>query len=168
MIETVKTLEELNNKSDYTEGQQVFVNENNQVYQYNDGWKPIEVGTQLNMNLYELNQQMVAQLEPLDDFQLSAADQLINKFVKDTKNKYYMVLCNELKYYTVFVIDNSDEAEAKVYQELYECLSHLGDVKSVEATKDNKAIEIWVHITDENPHVFYLFGYDMGIVHCKD
>ena len=37
MIETVKTLEELNNKSDYTEGQQVFVNENNQVYQYNDG-----------------------------------------------------------------------------------------------------------------------------------
>ena len=57
------------------------------------------------LTLYDLNKQMVAQLAPIDmtDEEVSKRyTKAFNEFSKNIKNKYYMLLCRELNYFTLF------------------------------------------------------------------
>lgn len=159
----------------HTDKEYALVEEEKRIYQYHeesDSWEPVGAGTEINtgMTLYEVNQAVVNKLEPLDEYVLSAKEVLIKDFIKNSKNKYYMLLCNELHYYTVFVTGllNPPKENAPIQREITTCLFKMGTVKSIEETPDKNAIEIWVTTDeDKSSHMFYLFPYDEGVIECE-
>lgn len=128
------------------------------------------------MTLYDLNRQMVKSLPPMDnDGKVAFINNIFNKFIEKDSNKYYMLLCKELSYFTVFHKDdiNTDNFAETVHQ----LLSERGTI--ITAGWDNEenqnSIEYWVSVKtpiENNPnyteiYCFYLFRYDEGIVEVQ-
>ena len=84
---------------------------------------------------------------------------MIKDFV--TNGKFYMLLSNSKKYYTIFMRGDSEE---DMDDAIMSCLQ--GDVKSIELTDDVEAIEIW-SVIDGEAYEFYLFNYEMGVIVCR-
>lgn len=168
---SVKNKTMLNALQNHDDGEYVYVEEESKIYQYHDGWQETKAGDVIDtgMSLYELNQNVVSQMPTLDEYVLDVKETLIKSFIKETKNKYYMLLNNEWHYYTVFVVGllNPPKDSGPVQREITTCLFKMGEVKSIELTEDNKAVEIWVTGDDNKAHVFYLFPYDNGVIECE-
>ena len=47
-----------------------------------------------------------------------------------------------------------------------DCLSYVGEVKSVEESADGQAIEIWI-VSEGEAYVMYFFDYGRGVVLCQ-
>jgi hypothetical protein len=92
---------------------------------------------------------------------------LIRDFILKTQNKYYMLLCRDINYYTLFAIDafrNTEEILENVM--IDECITrYMGDIKSIELTEAGDAIEIWYTAPDDT-YVMYFFPYDAGVIVC--
>ena len=121
-------------------------------------------GQELSFNLYDLNKNIINQLEPLTQEEINEKEDLINDFYIKSNNNHYMLLCKDFNYYTIFEkspIYNTNT----FFINLNEIINELGIVYSIESTEDN-AIEIWIKpVDEENPYAFYLFPYDRGIVY---
>ena len=118
------------------------------------------------MTLYDLNKNLVSQLMPLDDTELYEAGENILAFCEETRNKYYMLLCHELRYFTLFnyyVV--TDRPLPNVEEEVIACAHDIGVIVSVE-NKD-EAIEIWVKAENDEVYVMYFFPYDRGVIKCQ-
>lgn len=125
------------------------------------------------MTLYDLNKQMVKSLPPMDEEGKQAfINNIFNSYIAKEPNKYYMLLCKELSYFTVF---HKDEVNTDNFAEtVHELLSERGTI--ITAGWDNEevktGIEYWVSIKtpiENNPdyadiYCFYLFKYDNGVV----
>lgn len=152
------------------QGQVVCTIDTGKTYIYNDKW--VEVGSNiklkgdgLQMNLYDLNQNIIAQLPTITDFTNSI--ELINDFKKNTLNQYYMLYSKDISYFTIFHIEQYGELNS-LGDGAIECLQNLGDVKCIDYTENKDAIEIWIQQNENNPICAYLFPYDMGIVTIKE
>ena len=116
----------------------------------------------LQMNLYDLNKQIISQMpnETADK-----AIETIKQYMVEMENTFYMLLCRDINYYTLFyIVDYITEPAAA--DEVFACASDLGAVKSVERTEDGAAVEIWFQAEGEEPAAMYLFGYDGGVIEC--
>ena len=165
----VKTLKELEaiKPEDLSEKEAlVYCEETSKIYSFNEEGKlePVSVnGESLKFNNYELNKQIVAQLTPLDNTKIQQKTRMLNTFYEETKNKYYMLLCKEYNYYTLFVknekeLNNFGKTVVEILQELD------GEIYAIDRIQS--AIEIWIKPNEiEEPLVFYLFGYDNGVVY---
>ena len=139
----------------------------NEVYCWNEstGWKLINVETKgLELNLYDLNKNIIEQLNPLTMNEVSMKTSLINEYYQNANNTYHMLLCRDFNYYTIFNYDSMltlpDFADA-----VCTIITELGDVYSIELLEDG-AMEIWIKPTgEESPYAFYLFPYDAGVVY---
>lgn len=114
----------------------------------------------LHMTIYEMNQQIIAQIPTYTNEQIQNGVNIINEFDKQQRATYYMLLCKEFSYFTLFEFENS--SSENLGQAVMDCLTHLGDIKAIE-TADNTQIEIWVMISD-TAQCFHLFKYDQGVV----
>ena len=166
MIEQVEKLEDV---LEPYHGQMVWCSDEDKVYRFDavEGWQEVPedgANAQFNMNVYEMNKQIIGQLEILDKTTMEEKGKLVRDFVDSWGHKYYMLLCRELNYYTLFNI-NLKDADDTVEDVLFECAEVIGDIKSVEAVDDNCAIEIWV-TNDNDTYVMYFFPYDNGVVVC--
>lgn len=123
--------------------------------------------TQLNtISLYELNKQIISQLPNYGEEEIQQAKELIKQYDKDNCATYYMLLSNEMRYYTLFDCGYGAEADP-FYSAVIDCLNSIGPIKSIEKNQ-NGVIEIWCFsIVNEEIYVFYLFPYDEGVVLCK-
>lgn len=150
---------------DPKEGDLGYSSETEKLYVYTNGqWEIIKGETNLGMSIYDLNKQLIAQLPELTEEQLDDAGNLIKQYVEDQANEFYMLLCRDLNYYTLFrIVDFL--SEPMVISEVLGCAEDLGNIKSIEFN-DNNAIEIWVHPTDSDPVAMYLFPYDAGVIEC--
>lgn len=124
-----------------------------------------------NLSLYELNRSIIAQQGILDTGLVHEKMGMIKKFAEDTNNKFYMLYGREISYFTVFVHDENWKVET-LSQAANECLLNIGLIYSIELTKEEDAIEIWVKTppegdTDGILTCLYLFPYDNGIVRIK-
>jgi hypothetical protein len=54
------------------------------------------------MNLYDLNKQIISQMPALDEDGIDLALMTVATYIKNTENKYYMLLCKDVNYYTLF------------------------------------------------------------------
>ena len=166
MIEQVEKLEDI---LEPYHGQTVWCSDEDKVYRFDviEGWQEIPEGADVgfNMNIYEMNKQIIGQLEILDDVAMKEKSEFVRNFIGKWNHQYYMLLCRELNYYTLFHIDlkNADETVEDV---LFECAGVIGDIKSIEATSDECAIEIWVTNRDNETYAMYFFPYDNGVVVC--
>ena len=120
----------------------------------------IKVNGGMNLSLYEMNKQVISQLPEIEDIAVLTP---IRKY-KNKDGKYFMLLCRDLNYYTLFVIDL--ESDVRIEQEVLECLKELGTIKSVEEFEDKNVVEIWVQPEDSDPVVMYFFNYDKGVIPC--
>lgn len=113
--------------------------------------------------VYDFNKAAMAEWKPLSPAkEKKAIDNLWNYF-NTHNNTYFMMLCNELKDYTVFhyTIGN----KKKFSEEVIECLKNRGDLISVDAATDGIAMELYIrYFDDEAIHCYFLFPYDEAIV----
>lgn len=109
---------------------------------------------------YDLNKQIIAQMEP----DLEGTKNIIGDFVKKTKNRFYMLLCREIQYYTIF--ERGSKNSPAPEDEIISCLEDLGEVITAEET-EHGVVECWVKDEENEVSMVALFPYDQGVVPCK-
>lgn len=117
--------------------------------------------------IYEINKSLMRREEKLSRPAFANKLKLVrNFFLKN--NKYFMLLCNDQKDYTVFVMNSlTDEAGDQVIQDFKKCLINRGETLSIDyAPGDQNAFEIWIRV-DEEPCCYYLFPYDSAVIEVK-
>lgn len=115
--------------------------------------------------LYDLNKSALATAKALnitEEFKKKKEE--FYNYIKKHNNKFYMLLCNEQKDYTIFNLLFPDTPKM-CYYELAECLENRGELLSFEPTEDGVAYEIWLRIEDEI-FVYYFFPYDNAVIQC--
>ena len=123
-----------------------------------DQWMKMNIdSSEINIGLYDINKQIISQLPVLSD--LEDKKEIIQKLHRDWGNFYYMLYGKEISYFTLFNIINSQTFA----DEVIACLNNVGDIKAIDLTEAEDAIEIWVQ-NEENPTCLYLFPYDNGVV----
>ena len=116
------------------------------------------------VNLYQLNQDIMSNQPALSgDGVRKGQLEFFDWISKQPDNpKFYMLLCHELNYYTVFHINDTATKE-DFWNELYDIAKELGTLKAMEI--DSGCFSIWVDWPQDNiSHLFYLFPYDRGVV----
>ena len=114
----------------------------------------------------------VSKLPDLEDFE--SAKQNILNFINSEANqykKYYMLLNNEARYYTLFHRHPLGEFYSNIVEEnlpdvLIECLQNIGTIKMFEAINDDH-IECWVNKPNNECIVYLFFPYDEGVIDVK-
>lgn len=97
--------------------------------------------------------------------QLSPAKKILRDFIDNYSNDiYFMLLCNDIHYYTVFKIEES--ANENVENVIIECLQDVGVVQHIEYDEDNQQVECWIK-NENGAMLFMLFNYDWGVVECR-
>lgn len=163
----VSNLNSLNALQQHEEGEIAWVEDVEKFYVWNDGWTILDTkNTGVNLSLYEVNKQVIAQMPTLSGADLEAARLTLSHYVNglDHSDDYYMLLCYDLRYFTMFARDQ--KYEENIVDAIMDCLSYVGEVKSVEESADGQAIEIWV-TKDEEAYVMYFFDYGRGVVLCQ-
>lgn len=176
MIPKVKKFEYLSAIKNHQDGEIVFVEDLNQEYYYleeEDKWIPYFAEEELvtvkesetpGTNLYQLNKMLVANLTNYGVEDIKSAKKLIRNFIDENPANVYMLLCHDLRYYTIFL--KNKNYEENMEDVVIECLEYFGDIKSIEYDEDSHGIELWFTY-EEEPFVAYLFGYDEGVILCK-
>lgn len=148
-------------------GEVAWVEDIEKFYVYTEnGWTEMAADSNLNLSLYEVNKQIIAQMPTLSGTDLEEARLTLSHYVNglDHSDDYYMLLCYDLRYFTMFARDQ--KYEENIVDAIMDCLSYVGEVKSVEESADGQAVEIWV-TKDEEAYVMYFFDYGRGVVLCQ-
>ena len=163
-ITQLKTKRDLNNFFQHKNGEVVYVESERKYYVWDGSqWNNVTINNDgVSLSLYELNKNIMVQMPTISNSNKLEAIKLIDEYKKDTNQKYYMLICKEYNYYTLFEIDNDNLFEDTLSLTAFDCLKNVGEVISVDKNEIG-AIEIWVKINKE-AYAFYLFGYDNGVV----
>lgn len=149
-----------------TEGQKAFSPQTKKLYCFTNGeWKLLEGDINLGMTIYDLNKQVISQMGVLEGTAREEAHLHITDMAACSNNTYFMLLCREMNYYTLFKLDKDNSGLCNIASEVFDCVEDIGAIKSVEDV-DGGAIEIWAHPVDGDPVAMYLFPYDAGVIEC--
>lgn len=163
-VPNLKVLESIPSKN--KNGEQVLIEDIQKVYEWTEEtqeWIPTKAG-ETGVTLYDLNKIACSKLPPLNEEQLTKAKEEIKRFVTDSDNTYFLMICKELSYYTMFITDSeSNEDMADV---VIECLNALGILVSVEYS-ELKVIEAWIRDDEGNAVIVFMTPYDQGVVKCR-
>lgn len=164
----VKNISALRALVNHEEGEVAFVEEENKKYCYQtDDWYPMEIepeGEGIKMSLYDLNKQIIGQQPAFNDEQIAEAKATLRNFIDGLHNRYYMLLCKELSYYTVFRFDALEPE--KMEDAVLDCMSYLGEIKGVYPDDSGDAIALWA-TQDDNTFAAFFFPYDGGVITCQ-
>lgn len=120
----------------------------------------------LGISLYDINKNFMAGQPALSQDELTAGLKVIENYVFDTyKNStYFMLLCKELSYYTMFVRDSKSSTNI-LTNEVLNCLQWIAkDILSIELNTINNTPEIWIRTPEEEIVCMYFFNYDDGVI----
>lgn len=112
------------------------------------------------MNIYEVNQMAYNSLPPIAKEDILAQTKRVQEFLQANPSKYYMLLCNECKYYTLFTFTDGFKFK-EMANEIIDIIISLGDIVSIEFNETD--FEVWVK-DEETSHVFYFFNYEPGVI----
>ena len=135
-----------------------------QEYLKNKNQKKDESKPVAQMTLYQFNQNIMSSQPALSgDGVRKGQLEFFDWISKQPDNpKFYMLLCSELNYYTVFHINDTATKE-DFWNEFYDIAKELGTLKAMEI--DSGCFSIWVDWPQDNiSHLFYLLPYDRGVV----
>lgn len=166
-IKDLKTLMKLtkNNK----ENELALIEETRTLYKWDgSNWHVYKDPKGVNVSLYELNQGAMSAAPAMTDDAIKAAKETISDFVQSYHHaKYFLLLSNEKRYYTVFSVGNTTGTDfdyETIEDEVINCLQNQGTIKDID--KVDNGIEFWVTV-DNNSYVYYLFNYDQGVIKCQ-
>ena len=139
-----------------------------------DEYKKAKTNASIDMSMYDLNKQIISQLDPIDkEKRIEHFENMFMTYLNNTQNVYHMLLCRELNYYTLFHRSYSFNVDhfGTVMEEI---LDNQGLwITANWANEETKeAIEYWIKVkqpTEEEPdkeetYCFILFPYDVGVV----
>lgn len=169
---TVMNMNSLHAIQHHEIGEVAYVQDIEKYYIYTEGgwvlWNPSIAPTDsdIQMSLYEMNKQLIAQLPTLEGIKLDEARLTLSHYVNglEHSDEYYMLLCYDLRYFTMFARDQ--KYEENIVDAIMDCLSYVGEIKSVEESEDGQAIEIWI-VSEGEAYVMYFFDYGRGVVLCQ-
>lgn len=170
MISTYKNKEDLwrlnkepySNEVVYVEEEDVYlVWSNNDWQDYDNFAKDLKM-VNTGISFYDMNKQLVSQLNPLSPEDIATKFKLVNEFIVTENNTFYMLYGKEINYFTVF--QKTKNNSENFFDIFVECLNNLGNIYSIEKTEDGAAIEIWIKAEPVGTTVLYLFAYDGAIV----
>lgn len=120
------------------------------------------------MTLYDINKQIIEKLPELTDEDIEKRADDIRKFArtKHVNSNYFMLLGNELNYYTLFSRKHENINSPKIQDEVIECLKYLGTIKSIDVRPDDTAVECWIK-NDDGIFMLLFFPYDEGVILCQ-
>lgn len=132
----------------------------------NKNLKKAKVNGGVTMSLYDLNKNIISQLPPLEEEDIERIKNEINIFDDNNKNLHYMLLCNELHYYTILTGVHIGAAEFSSLGSAIIGLINEMENEIIAGDAFEGRYEIWLKNKDnpEEPHVYLLFPYDMGVV----
>ena len=122
-------------------------------------------------NLYDMNKQAMAQMDALDvEQRKEKINQLADYFqYGHPEEKYYMLLCNELRDYTLFNLDkinvwkNMPKENCSIAaNDVIECMTNRGELLAIDQQPDG-AWELWVR-NSEGCFAYYLFPYGQAVL----
>lgn len=116
------------------------------------------------VTLYEIERVNYAKLPDMDTGEAQkATEDIVNFLDKFNENeKYFMLLNNDLHYYTLFKYIDLKTPE-RMANEILDIVLHLGKLKAVE--EDDDHIEFWVkNNRDGKCDMYMLFNYDRGVI----
>lgn len=124
-----------------------------------------------SIELYEINRSIIEQQGTINPEDYLNRMDVINQFVEDTKNGFYMLYGKEIGYFTLFM-KNSLNSTPYDFEDMAKaiagCLMSVGPIYSIELTANKDAIEIWVKDNERDLITcMYFFPYDNGIVGVK-
>lgn len=119
------------------------------------------------ISLYDCNRAVMNNMPDLTEKEIKSKTELIGNWFEKYPDRYFMLLCHELNYYTVFhQVTTTFGSFTKMTEELLDLLiNHIGHIKTIEIdTNGMIAIWGWQREENENPHCFYLFPYGAGVI----
>lgn len=119
------------------------------------------------VSLYECNRMLMAKQPDFTIEDIEAKVPYLEKWFEKNPDRYFMLLCNELNYFTVFhQCTTTFGSFTKLAKEVLDlAVNSIGNIKAIEAdTNGMIAIWGWQQEKDELPHCFYLFPYGQGVV----
>lgn len=126
--------------------------------------KKVQGKGKINMSLYDINKNLMSQLPDYTSEQIKELENNIDKKINNEyiDNQYFMLLCNDIHYYTVFHLD-SEKAEFRTAGEgiTYLLLEAGYTIVADEECEDH--YEIWGK-KDKEAYAFMFFPYDQGVV----
>ena len=149
-------------------GEMALCTDTNKVYMWDEehGWSLMAIDNKgFELNLYDLNKNIISQLNPLTPNEISMKISLIEDYYNNNiNNTHHMLLCRDFNYYTIFAYD-SMMSFPNFSGAVCTIITELGEVYSIEINEDG-VLEIWIKPTgEESPYAFYLFPYDAGVVY---
>lgn len=116
---------------------------------------------------YALNKQMYAKITPPSQDEVNAMFVNVGAWLSTHHKKhYYMLLNNELHYYTTFNLKNPNYD--KMVQELKECLAFRGRVLDIEYQHAEDTYQIWIkEYKTDNIYMFMLFEAEDFVIEVE-
>ena len=135
---------------------------------YEDKMKPtseVSLG-----NLYDMNKQLMEQEPAISDAELQLAKEHLRNWISaNFKQKYLMLLCHELRDYTVFNLDKTSTWYAaqpstifEAANDIIECMTNRGTLLTIDEQGDG-AWELWIR-NPEGCFAYYLFPYGEAVI----
>jgi len=163
-VGTEKDLQSLLLKKDSAEGDIVVCEDTKKSFIFKDNeWVPYTPTGGLQMSLYDINQSIISQLPAFTDKQiLELGSNIFNFGQMFSNSEYFMFLCNDIHYYTLFHKDEDNCEFSNLGQAVLTIIRELEkDIVAADNFKDR--YEIWLRSNDST-NVFILFPYDEGVV----
>lgn len=155
------------NRQSYNDGDIALIADTKETFSYrNQEWNPmtVEGSSGINVSIYDLNRQAIGQLPKHTIEQLEEDKNKINEFANTTNGTYYMMLNNDVRYFTIFTHSNKEEELKNLGEAAIVCAQDLGTVQSLDVNENS--VEIWVKTNTEYETIcLYLFPYDAGVVY---
>ena len=111
----------------------------------------------------------MSQMHPVSDSRKKKIITEINDYYDsclnpELRDSYYMLLCNERHYYTVFHYNNTQKNEFVTLGGAVMTLIDEMGAQVLAGDKFEGRYEIWLRTKDKENHVFLLFPYGYGVV----
>ncbi len=136
---------------------------------YKRKFKPRKSYSNSNIKLttYDLNKMAYAKIPSLEQYGEEWNKKLnaLILWVSSNSSEYYMLLNNELHYYTVFHIRPMAEPSGYFNDEISNCLMSIGDLLDIDWNEETGAFECWLK-HEGNIYMFPFFKYDEGVIKC--
>ena len=121
-------------------------------------------------NLYDMNKQLMEQESAMSDLAIADAKSHIRRwFEANFKQKYFMLLCHELRDYTLFNLDKTGTwaslpttTSLTATNDLIECMNNRGQLLVIDQQEDG-VWELWIR-NSEGCFAYYFFPYGKAVL----
>lgn len=112
------------------------------------------------MNLYDINKGFYADVPAIKD--IDNIRKTIRGYLQAHPSKYYLLLNNELHYYTFYTFSAAYRFKAMAV-DIADLISELGEIVDLVVDDDSGMLEIWIR-SGEDVNMYGLFDYARGVI----